>query len=146
MQQKRKLILGLLNNKKKQFHYAALNIVALVLVILVINTIYIYKFSKTSDICTVMGDVGFASTSEQLQFLTLGSLAAILLSGGACFIFAIILTHRFYGPMVPVLRHIEELRKGNYSSRIRLRQTDELQDLSEKLNALTEELEKKYQK
>jgi len=46
--------------------------------------------------------------------------------------------------MVPISRHLEELKKGNFQSRIKLRDKDELYDLSQQLNQLTEEFEKNY--
>ncbi len=141
MRQQRKPIIGLLNNKRRQFNYGFLNIFASILVILVINTIYLYKFSETTELCVHGDGVDFSRLSEHFGYLLSGSIVAILLSGGMCFGFAILLTHRFYGPMVPILRHLEEMKKGNYTSRIRLRKKDELHDLSEKLNDLTAHLE-----
>ena len=64
--------------------------------------------------------------------------------------FAIILgvqwTHKIYGPVVPMQRHIDALKEGDYSSRVNLRKGDELQELSDALNSLAESLEKKYGK
>lgn len=50
-------------------------------------------------------------------------------------------SHRFYGPIVPIQRHIESLIKGDYSSRINLRKGDELVEIGESLNKLAETLQ-----
>lgn len=52
-------------------------------------------------------------------------------------------SHRFYGPLVPIQRHIENLINGNYNSRLVLRQGDELTELRDSLNRLAEALGKK---
>ena len=52
-------------------------------------------------------------------------------------------THRVAGPLHPFSKHIDELRKGNYSHRVTLRQKDLplYNDYADKLNALAGELE-----
>lgn len=52
------------------------------------------------------------------------------------------MSHRLYGPLIPIQKHIEELKNGNYASRIHLRKNDELQELQDSLNELAEELAK----
>lgn len=54
------------------------------------------------------------------------------------------LTHRYYGPLVSILRFLKELQAGNYTARIKLRKKDELQELADNLNLLAETLQKKY--
>jgi len=50
-------------------------------------------------------------------------------------------SHRFYGPLVPIQRHIANLTNGNFKSRLVLREGDELQELRESLNKLAEALQ-----
>jgi len=52
------------------------------------------------------------------------------------------LSHRIYGPMVSLKRHVEKLIQGEYSSRVTLREEDRFQDLARDLNLLAENLEK----
>lgn len=59
------------------------------------------------------------------------------------FAFAFVLANRIAGPMQPLLRHIEELKKGNYTHRTHLRKGDELKPLMSGLNELSESLELK---
>jgi len=54
------------------------------------------------------------------------------------------LSHRIFGPAVPMLRLLEELRSGNFKARGHLRKRDEFQDVMDELNALAGDLEKKY--
>lgn len=56
------------------------------------------------------------------------------------------LTHRYYGPLVSIERFLDELIRGNYQSRVTIRNTDELQDLVRKLNELASNLEKRHPK
>lgn len=66
------------------------------------------------------------------------------------FLFAIIgffmwlkLSHRIFGPLVPISRHINELKNGNYSSRVQLRKNDFMLELKDELNELAEKLQSK---
>jgi methyl-accepting chemotaxis protein len=45
-------------------------------------------------------------------------------------------THRMYGPMISIHRFIEELKRGNYSARVRTRSADDFQDLAAHLNEM----------
>ena len=53
------------------------------------------------------------------------------------------LSHRIYGPMVPIKRLIGNLTAGEYDKRIRLRANDEFVDIADALNALAAKLEGK---
>jgi nitrogen fixation/metabolism regulation signal transduction histidine kinase len=50
-------------------------------------------------------------------------------------------TQRFVGPLVPICHHLRALKKGDYSSRVRLRRNDSLQQMARELNELAEILE-----
>ena len=60
------------------------------------------------------------------------------------FSIAFYLTHRYYGPLVSIERFIDDLKEGQYKSRVTIRSKDELQDLAHKLNDLAEVLEKRH--
>lgn len=53
------------------------------------------------------------------------------------------MNHRFFGPLVPISRHIDELCKGNYESRLTLRKTDEWQEMADGLNRLAVALQER---
>ena len=52
--------------------------------------------------------------------------------------FGIMLTHRYYGPLIPILRSLRAIRDGDYATRVRLRPGDELQDLARVVNEISE--------
>lgn len=53
------------------------------------------------------------------------------------------LSHRIYGPIVQIRKHVSNLINGDYSSRIHLRGRDHFVELQEELNFLAEKLEKR---
>lgn len=68
--------------------------------------------------------------------------AAILV--GIAMLFGLMWSHRVYGPLIPLTRHIQELKSGNFASRVHLRRSDELGELQNALNDLAESLEARY--
>jgi len=58
-------------------------------------------------------------------------------------LFGLMISHRFYGPVVPLARHLNELREGKFGARVKLRPGDELAELMDAQNALAEALEKR---
>ncbi|MGZ3650276.1 MAG: hypothetical protein ACXVB9_07160 [Bdellovibrionota bacterium] len=70
-------------------------------------------------------------------------IAYVALLGASVLVVGIVLNHRVYGSLVPILRHVSSLKEQNFSSRVHLRATDELQELAGELNQLAETLEKR---
>ena len=62
----------------------------------------------------------------------------------AAILIGVKLSHRIYGPMIPFRRHIDELKDGNFGSRIRLRKDDDLLEIRDALNDLAITLEDRY--
>jgi methyl-accepting chemotaxis protein len=52
----------------------------------------------------------------------------------------LMVTHRIYGPMVAIRRHLKALLEGDYAQRTHLRKNDEFKDIAADLNALSEKL------
>ncbi len=71
--------------------------------------------------------------------LMAGALFALFL--GSSLLTSIILTHRFYGPLVSVKKFVSELQVGNYKARCIIRESDDIHDLVFELNKLAEVLE-----
>ncbi len=72
----------------------------------------------------------------------------ITLIGFACyvaftFVYAMLLTHRVSGPMISIVTFIDELKKGNYGFKRKLRRADELVPISESLHELAQLLLRK---
>jgi signal transduction histidine kinase len=55
-----------------------------------------------------------------------------------------IISHRIFGPIVSLKRHIASLREGQYTARLQLRQTDDLAELKDALNDLAVALENRH--
>lgn len=55
-----------------------------------------------------------------------------------------VLSHRMYGPLVSIKRHIAHLREGDYSARLSLRQTDDMSEMRDALNDLATALESRH--
>jgi hypothetical protein len=82
----------------------------------------------------------FIENWNQTKYLLLGFLIVYVSGVGAL---TITYTHRLVGPMVSFKKHLDELIKGNYSTRIHLREKDYFRDIAGKLNELAEKLESK---
>lgn len=73
----------------------------------------------------------------------LALLAACLLPGGLLsFLLGVLISHRTFGPTVPLKEFLRKLLEGDYSARVRFRQKDHFQELLPLLNQLAEKLEK----
>ncbi len=142
---RRRFFWGLINNKEKQFTYALVNVLATLALVLCVNSIVVYKISKLSDSCVQSsGELNPQAFGEVLDYMTMATVLMTFLVGGVCFYFILKLTHRFFGPLIPIYRHLELMEQGHFESRIVLRKEDELKDLASKLNHLTETLHQKY--
>lgn len=51
---------------------------------------------------------------------------------------SIFYTHRMVGPVIQMIRHVQELKNGNFNSRVVLRKGDAFQELADELNQLAE--------
>jgi signal transduction histidine kinase len=60
------------------------------------------------------------------------------------FILVFKLTHRYYGPLVSIERFVDDMTQGRYGQRVKIRQKDELQRLTDKLNDMASALEKRH--
>lgn len=79
---------------------------------------------------------------DYLTYMLWVYLGVLLAVGVFAFIYSVFWSHQLAGPFVPILRQIDEMTKGNYKGRIRLRKGDELLEIGEALNHLSEVLEK----
>jgi methyl-accepting chemotaxis protein len=54
-------------------------------------------------------------------------------------------THRIAGPIVKITRHVHQYATGNFSSRIQLRERDQMQGLAKAINGMAESLQDRDQ-
>jgi methyl-accepting chemotaxis protein len=78
--------------------------------------------------------------SREREFLG-AALAYLTVLGFTIAVIGVALSHRIFGPMVPLVRHIRNLAAGDFSSRAHLRRGDFLAELANELNTLAENLE-----
>ena len=73
--------------------------------------------------------------------MAIGGTIGMTLLGVLCFVLWLVYSHRLIGPTVPIRRHIDNLRAGDYGSRITLRKFDFYKSVATDLNMLAETLE-----
>lgn len=145
-EQNRRTVLGTAVNPAKQIRYAFLFVGGGMLMLTVFIAATIYYIRETVVAFELAYRLDHEVTAALMDSLT-GMLTLAFMVAAVFSILSIVLgwqmSHRFYGPVIPLLRHIEELRNGNFSSRVKLRRGDELMELQEALNGLAEMLEAK---
>src|SRR5665213_3127681 len=80
---------------------------------------------------------------EVQQSVTRTGVIGLVIVGFLCLALWVIFSHRIFGPIVPLRRHVQNLARGEYRSRIKPRPRDEFKELFEDLNHLAEVLESK---
>ena len=66
----------------------------------------------------------------------------ILLASPFIFLLALLSSHKIAGPIYRIEKDMGEIARGNLALRIKLRRGDELQDIADAINAMTENLGK----
>lgn len=145
----RRTIRGHLIQPKKQFKYAIVFMGGGTLMLTLFIGVALYYLDQTA----VALEAAYRLDHEVVKAMQNSVSGMLVLALGVAVILSVVsiqvgmhMSHRFYGPIVPICRHIEELKNGNYQARIQLRQTDELTEIQDELNALAEILEKKSAK
>lgn len=88
-------------------------------------------------------NLGAVNALHELQSrVTMLGYFAVLLLTFVCFALWVAVSHRIFGPVVAMRRHVRSLIAGEYTSRINLRANDELRDLGEDLNELAQTLDR----
>ena len=86
----------------------------------------------------------FQVYQRHLKYVVMSLGGLVITTSLAMLIFGIYLTQKIAGPLVPIERMVEDLIQGNYDADdIKLRQSDELQDIASQLNKLKETLKEK---
>jgi hypothetical protein len=95
----------------------------------------------------------FSVAASEMPDLVLNDVSqkAAWIVGGVLFAFVATMlqvvikrTHRMYGPMVSIHRFLEEIKRGNYSARVRTRAADDFQDLAAHLNEVAAMLHERH--
>jgi signal transduction histidine kinase len=84
-------------------------------------------------------------TSDAMRGILLVVMGIVFICAVAFLISALLISHRYYGPLVPLLRTVKGMKEGDFKQRIHLRKGDELHELAEAVNALAESFEAKQE-
>ncbi len=122
-----------------------LPVVGLLLVAALLQTL---KYVVNSQLARIQRLDGMhAETIRSFQDLVGGSLnlgiGLILVCAVLVGVFGILLGHHYYGPVVPIVRTLQELAAGSTESRVHLRPDDELREIMDAVNQLAASLEEK---
>ena len=118
--------------------------------VIIIGAMFVYTFYQQYQ--HLMGIFNMTDAKDQLELVTndifyqnaikIGGLLVGYVVG--MFVLVFKLTHRYYGPLVSIERFIDEMTKGKYKYRVKIRQKDELQRLANRLNEMADALEKRH--
>jgi signal transduction histidine kinase len=145
----KRTFLGMIVRPQKQMRFALmfaggalLSIAALVaLTAIVFN----HTLKNLADSQKIDLEIGFLLRDTMVwPFFVM--ITGVFFIGSFVVFLSIRLSNRIYGPLVPLMRHIQNMKQGVYSSRVVLRQNDELTELRDALNELAAILEARNQK
>jgi signal transduction histidine kinase len=145
----KRTFMGLLVRPQKQLRFALLFMGGALLSIAALVALTAIVFNHTlknlSDTQKLELDIGFLLRDTMMFPFFILIIGAFLIGVFAIFL-GIRISNRIYGPLVPLLRHIQNMREGIYSSRVILRRNDELTELRDALNELAATLEARNSK
>lgn len=141
--------LGLIVRPEKQMKYALLFTGGAVLCItaLVAQTAVVFNHTlkHLSDTNALNLEIGLLLKDSMVTpFLIMVSGGFII--GILAVLFSVRLSNKIYGPLIPLQRHIKNLKDGHYGSRAVLREGDEFMELRDSLNELAAILEARHSK
>lgn len=93
------------------------------------------------------GEVGSYSDFLRLLAEVNPSLVQVSILGAlniaGVYFLSLVISHRTFGPMVRIRKHVKDLIDGNYEARITLRPNDQFQEFAEELNVLSATLQRR---
>jgi len=145
----KRTFMGMIVRPQKQMRFALLFTGGASLTITCLVALTAIVFNHTlkglSDAQQIQSDIGYLLRDTMVYPFFILTVGAFLI-GMFCIYMGVRMSNRIYGPLVPMLRHIQNLKNGIYSSRVVLRQHDELVELRDALNDLAAALEARAQK
>ncbi len=141
----RRRLKNFLINPRVQLRYAALA-AGSGLVLSLAHTAVFYSFVRENYETLVELSPMTAAVRQQLYrelgqiitYLSLASLSFIVLTALA----AVVASHRAVGPLYHFKQVFDDVRKGKFKTRIRLRPGDDFQDVAESFNLMLDRLER----
>lgn len=77
---------------------------------------------------------------NRINFILLVSLPPVVI---LLFVWGVILTHRFVGPLERLEDDLKKISKGDYSIRVQIRKDDDLRPVADVINDIVDKLERK---
>lgn len=145
----RRTFLGMIVRPQKQMRFALMftggAMLSLTALVALMAIVFNHTLKTLTDAQQIQLEVGFLLRDTMMYPFFLFLLGAFILGVFTIFM-GIRLSNRIYGPLVPLQRHIGNLKQGMYSSRVILRRNDELTELRDSLNELAAVLEARHEK
>lgn len=123
---------------KKQLKYAFFYFLIVSVSVLIINAVSYNKFINLLELNTNIAT--HQVLSEYIYTLSLVTLATLVIMGVLTFLITIVFLHRFVGPLRPILNHLNAILAGNYLHKTSLRAGDEINEIAQKLNEVSDYL------
>jgi methyl-accepting chemotaxis protein len=145
----RRSFLGLVVRPERQLRYALLFVggamLSVTALVALTGIVFNHTLKNLADNGQIQTDIGLLLKDTMIIpffILVLGAFAI----GTISILLGIKYSNRVYGPLIPLQRHIQNLKEGHYGSRAILRRNDELTELRDSLNELAAILEARHPK
>lgn len=127
-------------DRRRQLRSALLIVVVVILLLLPLNySLHTVRQQETTTIATSNPELGPIMQSRDRTELIVGVIASVVILAGV-FILTIVETHRTAGAAFSVVRRLDEIREGQYGTRLTLRGGDNLREIEGPFNAMIEAL------
>lgn len=139
MGKQRRSIQAYLVEPFKQIHFGLYVVSVCLVFVLILGTLFgwsyyeqyrqLMELYRVEDTGAVLDNAVFRKNA-----IIIGSVLFIFI----CSILYVVIrrTHKMYGPMININRYIGELIQGNYAARLKIRESDDFQNLVESINKL----------
>lgn len=119
--------------------FLALNLVFSALIFIVFGY-YLWDVYETMSLYFSLSDSQGVEVLDKLKTPAAFGAGLLLVFLGLSVLLSVRYTHRIYGPLVSIHRQLDELLTGRTVEALSLRESDQLQELAEKLNQLAAKL------
>ncbi len=127
-------------NRRRQLRSAFLVAVVVLLLLLPLNySLHTVREQETTTITTSNPELKPLMESRDQTELVVGLVASVVILVGV-FVLTIIETHRTSGAAFALVRRLDEIREGQYGTRLTLRGGDNLREIEGPFNAMVEAL------
>lgn len=126
---------------KKQLKYAFFHFLIVCSSVIVVNFFSYLKFRDLAQ--SSPNNTANLLLIDYVTYISKITLVTMAIMGPITFLLVIVFLHRFVGPVLPIQRHLDAILDGNFTHRSHKRSADEISEVVEKLNAVSNYLEDK---